>query len=590
MKNYVPAALVIVCCALRLSAQNGPFSPSTGANNTATGTNAWTTPGNVGASDNAYATVSAGGTTNYLVATGFPFAIPSPANVDGIQVDIEKNELSPGSVTILDDWTNGLSRSIPAGTNRCLVVMAAMENGYAVRDITAMTYGGQAMTQALEVTAGDATNFSAKLEVWILNESGISLASGTTITPTFAASSLQENVEFYTSIVFANADQVSPISATRSSAITTSTNPHQLGASFATLAGSMAVSGVMCGDNTSPASSIGGTNTYTVNSSFIEGVDIYTANPSYSTSGISFQGATKACAAAGTEQPAFTFAGTVNRAAMFGFTVQRARATDYSLYLLKGGSITGNNLGQSSTSWPTTDQYVTSGGPTELWGESWTLNDINSTNFGVALSATKTNGALRVDHIRISVYTTSTLPIELLEFTATPSGDVVLVNWVTATELNNDYFTVERTTGDGVFENIGRIEGAGNSTGLLSYSFTDEEPLPGISYYRLKQTDYDGSFSYSALVAVTFENNVESAVYPNPCAGGVFTFVQENATAENEVAIFSGQMSLVRIVTVAPGEKAIISLSDQPDGIYYLVYHEGGERKVSRVEKISRSQ
>lgn len=588
--KHLSLFILLLCPFLSLPAQHGPNSPATGVNNATTGQNAWTNPGNITASDNAYATVSGSGTTNYLFATGFGFNIAGPANVDGIQVEIEKYESSPSSVSLLDNWSNGLSKTISAGTNRCLVVVAAMENGNAPRDITAMTYGGRAMTQALEITTGDASGFSATLEVWLLMENDISLASGNTIVPTFAAAALTENIEFYTSAVFQYVDQFTPVSSSQSSSFAGATNPHQLGAAFSTLAGSMAVSGVICGNNTSPASSIGGTNTYTINSSFVEGTDVYAANASFSTSGFSLQTATKACATAGTEQPAFTFNGSVNRAAMFGFTLQRARATDYSVYLLNGGAVTGSSLAQPATSWPVSESYVSYGGPAALWGTNLTIADINSAGFGAALSATKSNGDIRVDHFRISVYTTSTLPIELFEFTAAPSGNDVQVSWVTATETNNDYFIVERAGGDGVFANIGRIEGSGNSSMLISYSFTDAQPLQGASYYRLKQVDYDGSASYSSIAAVTFTSHAKASVYPNPSAGGVFTFVQEDASAENEVAVFSANMMLVKKVMVAPGEKAIISLSDQPDGIYFLVYTEGGERKVSKVEKISREQ
>jgi len=577
---------LLVCAFSGLSAQIGS-NPTSGTNNTATGTNPWINPGNILTSDNTYTTVSATGNTNYLFAQGFGFAIASPANIEGIQVDIEKCEVAPAVVTIGDNWSGGLTKTISAGTNRCLIVIAATENGNSYRNVTSMTYGGQAMTFLLEISAGTTTGFSDRLEVWMLMESGISLASGTTIVPTYAANSLLENVEFFTSVVFQNVDQVSPVISIIGTESNSSANPHQLSPAFNTLQGGMSVTGVICGNNTSTASSPGGTNTYTVNSSFVEGTDIYTANPSFTTSGICVETATKACTSTGTEQPSFTFAGSVNRAAMVGFTLQRARALDNAVYLLNAGTPVGVNNGFISTSWPTSDAYVTYGGPTDVWGRSWTVSEINSTGFGAAMSSSKSNGSLRIDHFHMTVYTTSTLPIELLEFNAEVTENAVLTSWITATELNNDYFVVERTTDGITFDSPCMIDGSGNSTQPISYSFIDTDPPEGTSFYRLKQVDFNGSYSYSHFCSVIFSRENKTSVYPNPSADGVFTFFQGEQII-NEVAVFSGDLKLIKKVTITPGEKAIISIADQPDGNYFLIYSENGIRQVDKVQKISR--
>jgi hypothetical protein len=94
------------------------------------------------------------------------------------------------------------------------------------------------------------------------------------------------------------------------------------------------------------------------------------------------------------------------------------------------------------------------------------------------------------------------LPIDLLSFTAKYQDGIVLLNWATGSEINNDYFTLERSRDAVSAEIIGFVDGAGNSSQTLPYEFVDHDPLPGISYYRLKQTDYDGSFEYSLWVAV----------------------------------------------------------------------------------------
>lgn len=584
MKHSFALALLCICLLTTANAQTGPNSPSTAVNNTSTGTLAWSNPTNILTSNNSRASITATGNSNYLFGTNFGFSIGSPANIDGIAVEIEKRENSPSNVAILDGWTTGLTKTVSAGTNRCLVVVIGMENGVLTPDVTALTYGGQPMTQMYEMVSNGA--FVDKLEVWILLNAGLNAAVGTTLVPTYATVVNTEYVDYFTSISFQNVDQILPISDAETSSINAATNPHQLGGPFNTLAGSMALSAVICGNNTTPNVAIGGTNTYTVNSSFVEGIDVYTANPSFSTSGFSMQTATKVIAANGTEQPSFTFNGTVNRSGCLGITLQRARALDNEVRIMKTGTPVGTNLGLTATAWPTTEAYVTYGGATQLWGLTWTVAEINAATFGAAMSARRQNGNLEVDHMRITVWSTSTLPIELLEFTAEPDGKNVMTRWVTATETNNDYFLVERSIGGAAFEVVGRIDGAGNSTQLLSYEFLDENAVAGTSYYRLRQVDFNGQFSLSPIVAVNLTPETNAAVYPNPSVDGVFTFLQ-GSIAVNEVAVFSSNMQLVKTVVLGPDDKPIISIQDMADGIYFIIYEEAGQRQVKQVQKVS---
>ncbi|MGN6439944.1 MAG: T9SS type A sorting domain-containing protein, partial [Agriterribacter sp.] len=107
------------------------------------------------------------------------------------------------------------------------------------------------------------------------------------------------------------------------------------------------------------------------------------------------------------------------------------------------------------------------------------------------------------------------LPVRLLEFTARTQGGVVLVAWKTTNEVDNDYFEVERSAGNTQWEVIGRVKGQ-NIPGVHQYRLTDAAPLEGIAYYRLKQKDFDGTFTYSEVRMV---NNVPDELlklYPNP--------------------------------------------------------------------------
>jgi len=98
---------------------------------------------------------------------------------------------------------------------------------------------------------------------------------------------------------------------------------------------------------------------------------------------------------------------------------------------------------------------------------------------------------------------TTEFPIELLSFTAKNDNGNVLINWSTASEWDNDYFEIERSTDAVNFEVIANIPGAGYSNEVLTYSAQDNAALEGTVYYRLKQTDYDGAFTYSYILPIT---------------------------------------------------------------------------------------
>lgn len=105
------------------------------------------------------------------------------------------------------------------------------------------------------------------------------------------------------------------------------------------------------------------------------------------------------------------------------------------------------------------------------------------------------------------------LPIELLTFSATLNNDIVDLTWITASEIGNDYFTIERTIDGNHFDSILSVDGSGYSNTHITYNELDENPLMGTSYYRLKQTDYNGNFTYSDLVPVTGRKQVRTEIW-----------------------------------------------------------------------------
>lgn len=116
----------------------------------------------------------------------------------------------------------------------------------------------------------------------------------------------------------------------------------------------------------------------------------------------------------------------------------------------------------------------------------------------------------------------NTLPIELVDFSAERKGSEVVLQWKTASEINNDYFEIQRMTGGEKFMKIGQLAGAGTSVSPHNYTFIDQSPSSGDNYYRLKQVDTDGAFSFSPIVRVNFSDLQALArltVFPNPSPG-----------------------------------------------------------------------
>jgi hypothetical protein len=135
------------------------------------------------------------------------------------------------------------------------------------------------------------------------------------------------------------------------------------------------------------------------------------------------------------------------------------------------------------------------------------------------------------------------LPIELTSFTGSCAGRTKTFNWTTASETNNDFFTLERSTDGETFETVKIIPGAGTSTSSHHYSVQIAEADANLVYYRLKQTDYDGQFSYSNIIhlSCTSDNNYadELTVYPNPANESIQIQLHSNEQGTYVIAIYN---------------------------------------------------
>ncbi len=162
----------------------------------------------------------------------------------------------------------------------------------------------------------------------------------------------------------------------------------------------------------------------------------------------------------------------------------------------------------------------------------------------------------------------SILPINLLEFNATPNKNVVDIIWITGSELNNNYFILERSRDGITFENYHQISGMGNTNNGFQYKIVDSSPIEGISYYRLKQVDFDGNFTYSDIKSVYFEKEFTFEVFPNP-ANSEFTIQSENIEKIN-LSIFNAVGESVNLLSYTIDDKIIIDSKSLSNGIYFI--------------------
>lgn len=195
---------------------------------------------------------------------------------------------------------------------------------------------------------------------------------------------------------------------------------------------------------------------------------------------------------------------------------------DNTVRILKNGTLGSTNKAQNAV-WTADPAWSTYGGSSDLWGETWTPADINAAGFGVAFSVRQSSGTpiVSVDNIRITIYATVPLPVKLTAFSAVEKNGKISVTWTTESEKNNDFFTLEKSQNGSTFTQVAEVKGNGTTNKKTEYEFTDEEPVEGNSYYRLRQTDFNGENENIGLITVHFEKQPGKGcvlkVFPNPC-------------------------------------------------------------------------
>ncbi|WP_185816992.1 PA14 domain-containing protein [Hymenobacter metallilatus] len=207
-----------------------------------------------------------------------------------------------------------------------------------------------------------------------------------------------------------------------------------------------------------------------------------------------------------------------------------------------------------------------------LYGESVGLNELQleyaSTDAGVPRQLLPATGLC-------SSSSNAPLPVTLTRFSATSQNTMVAVFWETAQELNSAYFVVERSANGQLFETAGQVAAAGTTQQQQQYSFIDHTPLSGLSYYRLRQVDTDGSVHFSSVVAVQVVKQGTAArvvLSPNPSKGQLVASLEQEIpeAATLEILDMRGQVVHRQQVPAIASQQLPLNLSSVPVGVYIV--------------------
>jgi hypothetical protein len=172
------------------------------------------------------------------------------------------------------------------------------------------------------------------------------------------------------------------------------------------------------------------------------------------------------------------------------------------------------------------------------------------------------------------------LPVEFISFTGKKDGDANLLNWSVAMEKDNDYFIIERSKNGTDFSPAGTVNGKGNTSSMQLYSFRDDHPLNGLTYYRLKQVDFNGSSSYSMIIAV-LHKKADIDIYPNPNNG---TFMISLSAPERSYQLDITDLHGRTFYTIG-GETVpeSIEVRDIPKGIYIVRFYQESQVYIEKL-------
>jgi hypothetical protein len=182
------------------------------------------------------------------------------------------------------------------------------------------------------------------------------------------------------------------------------------------------------------------------------------------------------------------------------------------------------------------------------------------------------------------------LPVKLLSFDAVNANGKVTLSWKTASEENNSFFTIERTTDGKAYETLDTVKGGGTTLKVASYEFDDNSPASGRSYYRLSQTDFDGKTETFPAITVdvtgTASQGESMQIYPNPLTGSVLTVSFTNPKDGSLEVMDSGGNSIFSQAVSSGEDNVELFLNENlTPGVYFVNYKAGSTKKTIRLIK-----
>lgn len=251
---------------------------------------------------------------------------------------------------------------------------------------------------------------------------------------------------------------------------------------------------------------------------------------------------------------------------------------DLTFYYVDGGAgnpkvfTTGNSLGAADEANLQAESYNNASG---LWAGSLWGTDDPTNNF---VGSTGAIPAVKLDKWWVLVEKNHPLPVTWLDYSADCSQKEVTIKWSTASEQNADFFTVERSFDGSVFSGIATLPANGNSNTVKKYSFVDTDPYSGKSYYRIRETDFNGATMVSGLMPVNdCSEDLSFFVYPNPATGSSQLNVTVSGVKDSEVLIvvtdMLGREFFSKVTLLTDGQQVIaIDPSHQlAAGVYTIV-------------------
>lgn len=193
--------------------------------------------------------------------------------------------------------------------------------------------------------------------------------------------------------------------------------------------------------------------------------------------------------------------------------------------------------------------------------------------FGRGMDGTGYNRTM-VDNLIVGEVNCSPLPVEFITINATPTEyRSIDIEWSTASELNCSHFIVERMNSHQKWDSLGITKGSGTSNTANHYLFTDQQPISGTSYYRVRQVDYDGDTSYSPIFSVQLLKN-ELVAIPNPSSGYFIIHIPNSQTSNTSspINVYNQVGEMVLQKHIDKKNQVSIDLSHLPSGIYMLEY------------------